>query len=196
MTTSDRGGQRDRDDLAKTNDPELAKQRDLLEGGQSYPPIEIRRSFPLDGEFEIRVDKPLEVPVATPLKELTANGLDVRRFVAVQCRSTGHNGEFELAVHLGAAGEFPTTIEAKDERFVAIVGFFDHVDDSHAAEVQCVDSPLGHFVLDITRALQAMSRNNPDSEPTIQFQLVTPEFREPSTHALQLSGLSIVELAG
>ena len=196
MTTSDRGGQRDRDELAKTTDPTLAKQRDLLNNGQSYPPIEVSRSFPLEGQFEVGAGEPLEVTAKTTLKELTANGIDVRRFVVVQCRSTGHNGEFELAVHLGAAGDFPKTIEAKDERFVAIVGFFDHVDEAHADELECVDSPLGHYVLDVTRAIQALSRTNPDSEPTLQFQLVTPEFREPSTHTLQLSGLSIVELAG
>ena len=82
---------------------ELAAQRDLLEDGGSYPPIDIGRSVPLDGEFEARADEPVEVTVPVTTSDLTADGVDIRRFVTVQCRSTGHNGEFELAVHLAAA---------------------------------------------------------------------------------------------
>lgn len=196
MTTNQRGGQRDRDELAKTTDPTISAQRDLLLRGAEYPPIEIAHSFALEGVPAIGVEQPVEVTAGASVEEIQASGAEIRRFVTIKCRSVGHNGEFELAVHLGEAGNFPTEIDPADERFVGVVGFFDHMDDSHTDTSQCTDGPLGQYVLETSRALAALAKAQPGTKPTLQFQLVTPPFREKSTQILQLSELSIVELVG
>ena len=164
-----------REAVEESNDPEIVRQRDLLQQGVEQPVFEAMLSTPiLEDVVEVEVGQTIEIPFDLPsdfIDEVVAT--ESRAFIVIRLRSMTDN-TFSVLFQLGPEGGIPQPQEASRENFLLSIPFFDHADaEDHAlGELLESDSPLGHFFIDATAVLNVIREQGAEG-PVMALQ-VTP----------------------